>query len=120
MKKIIASFQYAFRGIADLIRTERHGRFHAVAAIVVITAGLLLHLSACEWIAVILCISLVASLEAMNTAIEHLTNLVSPDYHPLAGRAKDVAAGAVLLAATGAAAVGLIIFLPKVLALTWN
>lgn len=63
---------------------------------------------------VVLCIALVISLEALNTAIEHLTDLVSPDYHPLAGKAKDVAAAAVLIAAMGAAVAGGLIFLPKI------
>jgi len=68
-----------------------------------------------EWIVVVLCVAVVLSLEAMNTAIEHLTDLVSPGFHPLAGKTKDVAAAAVLLAAMGAVVVGLLIFLPKIL-----
>lgn len=66
---------------------------------------------------VALCIALVLSLEALNTAVEHLTDLVSPDYHPLAGKAKDVAAAAVLIAAMGAIVAGGLIFLPKIVAL---
>lgn len=66
---------------------------------------------------VVVCIVLVISLEAVNTAVEHLTDLVSPDYHPLAGRAKDVAAAAVLIGALGAAVVGALIFFPKIAAL---
>ena len=65
--------------------------------------------------AVALCITLVLSMEAVNTAIEHLTNLVSPDFHPLAGKAKDVAAAAVLLSAMGSVLVAAIIFLPKLI-----
>jgi len=63
----------------------------------------------------VFCIALVFSMEAANTAIEYLTDLVSPEFHPLAGKAKDAAAAAVLFAAIGSAIVGLIIFLPKVL-----
>lgn len=68
-----------------------------------------------EWLAVILCFALVIGLEAVNTALEYLTDLVSPDYHPLAGKTKDVAAAAVLIAALGAVAVGLLVFVPHVL-----
>ena len=64
-----------------------------------------------------LCIELLISMEAINTALEYLTDLVSPEYHPLAGKVKDVAAAAVLVAALGAATVGLIVFGPKLLAL---
>ena len=116
-KKRIDSFRFAFRGIADFVRSEANARFHLVAATAVVAAGFWFRVSPGEWLALILCIALVISLEAINTAIEHLTDLVSPNYHPLAGKAKDVAAGAVLIAAFGAVAVGLIVFLPKIGAL---
>ena len=67
-----------------------------------------------EWLSITLVAALVLSAEAMNTAIEFVVDLVSPDYHPLAGKAKDVAAAAVLLAAFGAIIVGLIVFVPKI------
>jgi diacylglycerol kinase (ATP) len=66
---------------------------------------------------VVLAIAIVWTAEALNTALEYLTDLASPDYHPLAGRAKDVAAGAVLISALGAAAIGLIVFGPHLLKL---
>ena len=65
-----------------------------------------------EWVAISICIALVLALEALNTALEYLTDLVSPEYHPLAGKAKDAAAAAVLLVALGAIVVGLIVFIP--------
>lgn len=117
LKKQINSFRFAFQGIADLLRTQANSRFHLLAAVAVIAAGFWLHVSAGEWLALIICITLVISLEALNTALEYLTDLVSPDYHPLAGKAKDAAAGAVLLAAFGSLAVGLLVFLPKIAAL---
>jgi diacylglycerol kinase (ATP) len=77
-------------------------------------AGLCFGIGAMEWCAVILAMALVWSAEALNTAIELLADALSPDPHPLVGRAKDVAAAGVLLAAMGAAAVGLIVFVPKI------
>lgn len=110
------SFRYAFQGIADLIRTQPNTWIHSGISLVVVGAGFYFGLSRQEWAAIILCIAMVFALEAMNTALEYLTDLVSPGYHPLAGKAKDVAAAAVLLAAFGAAAVGLLIFGPKLVA----
>ncbi|MFN0174291.1 MAG: diacylglycerol kinase family protein [Saprospiraceae bacterium] len=115
LKKRASSFRYAFQGLVDLFKSQANARIHGAAAAAVVLAGFYFQISRTEWIAVTLCILLVFSLEAMNTAIEYLTDLVSPDFHPLAGKAKDVAAAAVLLAALGAVLVGLLIFLPKVL-----
>ncbi|MEQ1745623.1 MAG: diacylglycerol kinase family protein [Saprospiraceae bacterium] len=109
------SFRYALHGLADLFRTQPNARFHLVASVAVVAAGFWLEISRLEWIAVVLCMALVIALEAINTALEYLTDVVSPDYHPLAGKAKDVAAAAVLVAAVGAAVVGGLVFLPKVL-----
>jgi diacylglycerol kinase len=80
-----------------------------------VLAGLYFKIERTEWLVMTLVAALVLSAEAMNTAVEFVVDLVSPDYHPLAGKAKDVAAAAVLLAAFGAIIVGLIIFLPKIL-----
>lgn len=112
-KKRIRAFRCAGRGLRLLIKSETHARIHVWAAALVVAAGWRLHISAGEWIALILCIGFVIALEAVNTAFERLTDLVSPDFHPLAGEAKDLAAGAVLWAAAASAAVGCIVFLPK-------
>ena len=96
-----------------LFRTQANVRIHLAIAVLAVLAGFWLGLSRLEWVAVVLCIALVPALEAVNTALEFLTDLVSPEIHPLAGKAKDVAAAAVLLAAIGGAAVGLIVFLLK-------
>jgi diacylglycerol kinase len=117
LQKRADSFRYAFQGLADLLRSQPNARVHLMLAIAVVLAGLFFQISSMEWIAVIICIAAVFSMEAMNTALEYLTDLVSPDYHPLAGKAKDAAAAAVLLVAAGALAVGAIIFLPKIFAL---
>jgi diacylglycerol kinase len=100
-----------------MLSSQPNARIHLAAAMVAILAGFFFRISSLEWVAIVLCIALVFALEAVNTALEFLTDLVSPDFHPLAGKAKDVAAAAVLVAALGAAAAGLIIFLPKILGL---
>ncbi len=116
IRRRAASFRYAFQGLYDLFRTQPNARIHLAVALAVLAAGAFLGLSRGEWITVALCIALVISLEAINTALEYLTDLVSPGQHPLAGKAKDAAAAAVLVAAAGAAVVGLIIFVPKLYA----
>ncbi|WP_210114468.1 diacylglycerol kinase family protein [Hymenobacter elongatus] len=117
LRRRIASFGHALRGVAAALRSEVHLRFHAVATVVVIGLGFYLGISRVEWALVALAVGTVWSAELLNTAIEALTDLVSPEYHPLAGRAKDVAAGAVLVAALAALGVGLLIFGPRVWAL---
>jgi diacylglycerol kinase len=116
LQKRVASFRFALNGLADLFGSQPNARIHLVAAAVAVAAGVYFEIGRTEWIAVTFCVVLVLSLEAVNTAIEYLTDLVSPAVHPLAGKAKDVAAAAVLLAAMGAVVVGGIIFLPKILA----
>nr|WP_240614531.1 diacylglycerol kinase family protein [Herpetosiphon llansteffanensis] len=111
--KFICGFGYAFRGIWILIRSQRNAQIHCLALVVVAIAGWLLKISANEWLAVILISVVVLALEAVNTAIESVVDLVSPSYHPLAGRAKDVAAGAVLIAAIGALMIAAIIVWPR-------
>ena len=117
MRRRAASFGFAFRGVWAALRTEVHLRFHAAATVVTIGLGLYFGLERWEWVAVALAVGAVWSAELMNTAVEAIVNLVSPEYHPLAGRAKDVAAGAVLVLAVAALAVGLFIFGPRVWAL---
>jgi len=107
------SFKYAFAGIKDLFINTPNARIHLVMAFAVAICGYIFQISITEWCLCILCIALVLAAEAFNSSIEYLTDLVSPDYHELAGKTKDVAAGAVLLISIGAAIVGLIIFLPK-------
>jgi diacylglycerol kinase len=114
-RKRIKSFSYAFKGIATLFTSQPNARIHGIVLTLVIVAGFYFNIERTEWLAIALVAALVLSAEAMNTAIEFVVDLVSPDYHPLAGKAKDVAAAAVLLAAFGAIIVGLIIFLPKIL-----
>ena len=109
------SFVYAFAGIASAVCGERNMRIHLVAAFAAVSLGTWLGLSAGEWVAVVICCALVMSLECLNTAIEAAVDLASPEIHPLAKKAKDCAAGAVLIAAIGSAIVGCIIFAPKLM-----
>lgn len=109
----MASFTYAFKGIKDLFTSQPNAKIHITIAVLCMGAGWYFHLSQTEWCFIILAIFGVLAAEAFNTGLEHLTDLVSPDFNELAGRTKDVAAAGVLLMAMGAATVGLIIFLPK-------
>lgn len=117
LKKRIDSFRFAIKGLARLVQTQPNARIHLVAALGVLVGGLYFGLSTLEWIACVFAIAMVLSAEAFNTALEDLTDLVSPDYHPLAGHAKDVAAAAVLIVAIGAAIIGCLIFVPKIITL---
>jgi diacylglycerol kinase (ATP) len=111
----IASFGHAFRGLAALVRTQHNAKIHAAVTLAVCALAALLGISAVEWLAVVLAISSVWTAEALNTAFESLCDAAVPEHHPLVRRAKDVAAGGVLLSATGAATVGLIVFAPRLL-----
>lgn len=117
LRRRIDSFGHAARGVRIVVATQPHARIHLVAAAAVALAAWLLDASALEWCALLLAIALVWVSEAINTATEFAVDLASPGHHPLAGKAKDAAAGAVLLAAILAALVGAIVFVPKLAAL---
>ena len=104
-------FKYALQGIASAYRRERNLRIHSAAAWFVTAAGVICGISGAEWIAVAICIGLVISAELVNTAIESVCDAVTAERRPEIKIAKDAAAGAVLVLAAAAAAVGLIIFL---------
>ena len=111
------SFTYAFAGISHFFKTQHNAWIHAAACALTLICGVICQLNAIEWCIIIFCNAIVFTAEMLNTAIEGLTDLVSPDYNALAGKVKDVAAAAVLFSAIGAAVVGLIIFLPKMILL---
>lgn len=113
LKSRIRSFGYAFKGISILFKSTPNARIHALAVVVVVSAGVIWRLSISEWCAILLCIGSVLAAEAVNTAIESLADKISPEKDPLIGRAKDLAAGAVLILAITSVAVALIIFIPK-------
>jgi diacylglycerol kinase (ATP) len=104
----------ALRGLRCLSATQRHARVHAAATVLVIVAGGGLGIRPLEWAAVALAVGLVWMAEALNTAVEFLADAVHPEQHPLIGRAKDVAAAGVLLAALTAACVGVSVFGPPI------
>lgn len=112
-----ASFRHAFRGLTFFIRSEFNAKIHLAFALAVVVAGFYFDLPANEWCCLILAIGLVVAAEILNTAIELLVDIVSPDHHVSAGRVKDVAAGAVLVAAGSAAVVGIVIFGTRLLAM---
>ncbi len=92
LKKQYRSFGYAFKGLRSCIGKEQNLGTHLLVAVAVLAAGWLFGISRGEWIAVILCIGIVIGAELINSAIERVVDLASPDYHPLAGQAKDIAA----------------------------
>ena len=113
----LRSFGHAFRGLKVLLQTQHNARIHALATVLVFAAGAVMRLSPAEWALIVLAIVCVWATEALNTAIEFLVDLASPELHPLAAKAKDVAAGAVLVAAIGSLVVGVLVFGPHVLKL---
>ena len=113
----LRSIRCAVNGVALMLRSQHNAWIHAAATLAVCLAGVLLRLSTSEWCWIVLAIVAVWTAEALNTAFELLTDVASPGSHPLAGRAKDVAAGAVLISALGSMTIGAIIFGPRVLAI---
>ena len=110
---LLRSFGFALEGVSYLIRTQRSAQIEFAIGVVVIALAVWLRVTALEWAVLVLAMALVLALEALNTAVELAVTLASPERHPLAKAAKDVAAAAVLVAAVGAAIVGTSILWPK-------
>ncbi len=110
------SFRHALAGIVGALRSERHLKFHFMAALVIIALSSWLGISRMEWLWISASIAVVWVSELFNTAIERAVDLASPDTHPLAKTAKDTAAGAVLIAALFALSVGALVLGPYL----WN
>lgn len=117
---IINSFKYALRGVSYILRSERNARLHLVIAIIVLLVGSQLKLSVLELAAIFFAIITVFLAEIANTALEQTLDLLKPQQHDQIRLVKDMAAGAVLVAAIGAAAVGLVIFWPYLAELVWR
>jgi diacylglycerol kinase len=111
-----SAFRCAFVGLADLLKSQPHARWHLLATVGVVGLGVGLRVGRGEWLALILAMALVWVAEALNTAIELACDAISLERHPLIGRSKDMAAAAVLLAAGFAMVVGAVVFLPRVFA----
>lgn len=114
-RKRILSFKYAGEGIWTALKEEPNLKFHFFAALVVYVLGLYYNITKLDWILLVIVAGVVISLELTNTAIETVVNSFTEDTHPGAKRAKDVAAGAVLISAIMAIIVGVIIFTPYVM-----
>lgn len=112
--KFIAGFKYAFSGLWYALRTQRNARVHVCIAILAILLGVVLHISAVEFALIFVAITGVFIAEMFNTVFELCIDLASPEYHPLAKIAKDVAAGAVLLSAMLSIVIGLFVFVPHI------
>ncbi len=108
----LASFGHALRGLAELLRHQHNTRIHLLATVLVLGLAAWLQLARGDWIALLVAIALVWIAEALNTALEYLADAAVPRQHPLIGKAKDVAAAAVLIAALVAVLIALIVFLP--------
>lgn len=111
----LQSFQYAFAGLAYVIRTQKNAWIHAVVTVLVVCVGVWLALPAQSWAILFLTIGVVWMAECLNTAVEAVLDLVSPQKHPLAKIGKDAAAGSVLVVAFSAVLVGLVILGPPLL-----
>lgn len=109
------SLNQAWRGLIYTWKTQGHFQFHVVAGICVVCCAWWSEVSRFEWLILIFAIGSVIGAEAMNSALEIVVDLVQPNFHPLAGMAKDVAAGAVLVAVIQAVVIGVIVFLPRLL-----
>lgn len=109
------SLNQARRGLSHTLRTQEHMKFHVVAGSGVLCIAGLLSVSTFEWLILILAIGCVIGAEVLNTAIEVVVDMVQPNFDQLARRAKDVASGAVLVAVIQAVAIGMIVFLPRLI-----
>jgi diacylglycerol kinase len=109
------SIQYALQGFLSAVRSEANLRFHIAATVVVCTAGWWLQIEKVEWCIVVLCIGAVFGIELINTSIEQLCNHVTAEEHPSIKKIKDISAAAVLMVSVASLAVGLLIFLPKLI-----
>ncbi len=110
-------FRFAFRGLRLLLRNEHNFRIHLFVLAVVIAAGFLLDISGNGWIAITLAAGLVLGAESFNTAVEYISDRVSPGEDPAIRNVKDTSAAAVLITVVAAVMVGVIIFLPKIICL---
>jgi len=110
MNRFINSLGFAWQGIRKAFSEQRNLKFHFSAAFAVVAAGFYFEITAEEWMVLVLTIGFVVTLELMNTAMEELVNLLSPHHQPKAGKIKDIAAGAVLIAAITSVIIGFQIF----------
>jgi len=109
MNSFFKSFTYAFNGI-KLSLQQRNMKVHVCCAIIAIVLGFMFKITTTEWSVILICIGIVLSLETINTAIESFVDLVEPNHNPIAGKIKDLVAGAVLIFSIISALIGIMIF----------
>jgi len=117
---LLRSFGFAFQGVLYAVRTQRNMQIHLLIGVVVILAGLFFWITPAEWAGLLAVMALIYALEMINTVAEAIVDMVTEEYHPLAKVAKDVAAGAVLVAAIFAVGAGIAVFAPRLLHLLFN
>ena len=115
LKSRLKSFKFAAKGILYAIKSQPNLWFHLVAAIAIIALSFVLKIATAEWLFIIFAIGAVLTAELFNSSVEKIVDLVQPEKHILAEQAKDMAAGAVLIAAISSVLIGLMIFLPKII-----
>ncbi len=116
MHPFIKSFTYAYKGI-KLSLSQRNMKVHIACASLVILIGFIFHINNVEWCIVSLCIGLVIAFEMINTAIEYIVDMISPDFNEKAGKIKDIAAGSVLVISIIAFICGILVFGKYIVAL---
>ncbi|WP_409270695.1 diacylglycerol kinase family protein [Neobacillus sp. SCS-31] len=117
LRRLLKSFGYAITGILTAAQKERNMQIHIAAGFAAVCLSIFFSISKMEWLFILLAIGGMLALELMNTAVERVVDLVTKDFHPVAKQAKDIAAGAVLVYACLSILIGVIIFLPKVVAM---
>ncbi|HEY1294932.1 MAG TPA: diacylglycerol kinase family protein [Chloroflexota bacterium] len=117
LRRVVRSFGYALEGVSVMLRTQPNFLVHVTAAIAAIVLGIFVHLSPAELAIIVLTIALVMIVECLNTVLETVCDLVSPEYHPLVKRAKDISAAAVLIGATASVIIAVLLFAPHLAAL---
>ena len=116
IKKQLSNFKYCFDGIIYALKNEQSMISHFIIATLTVILGFTLKITKIEWFFVILCIAIVIAVEFLNTSVEAIVDMVMPDRHPLAKIAKDTASAAVLVVAIAAFIIGLIIYIPRIMA----
>ena len=119
LRSRLNSFRYALQGLRYALVTQHNFRIHVVATMVVIGVGFVWGISAQDWRWLVVAIAIVLAAELVNTAFEHLCDVVQPELHASVKAAKDVAAGAVLVASIAAAVIGVMVFWPYVVVQIW-
>lgn len=115
LRKRMKSFTYAFNGLKIVFKEEHNARIHLIVSLIVIVCGFIFQVSIIEWIIICFAIGFVICIEILNSAVENLADFVSPEYHNLIKKIKDISAAAVLISTISSIVTGILIFLPKII-----